>query len=201
MLAVLLYIIILIGSFPIGYSLTRIVLPEKQGSNLQEKISYGYALGLIVFLPGIISIFIISEEVFYLFSGAMYAFLFTILLFERKKSSIIETEELVKDKKSIKIPKRALTKEEKQKKNKKKIPKTKTKKEDEVEKDYSSMIKITSKEDREKQKAHKDKDHKDKKKVLEDLRNFIKEPDKKSNKKKKEDFSLEDLKEFEIEDF
>jgi hypothetical protein len=107
------YGIAIIGSFPIGYSLIRTILPEKQDSENIEKIAYGYALSMLVFIPGMIISLMVFEKFFFITTGIIYAILFTIFLIKRKMSKIVDEVELIEEKEEIKIPKRVLTDEEK----------------------------------------------------------------------------------------
>ncbi|MDD3083430.1 MAG: hypothetical protein PHP82_00205 [Candidatus ainarchaeum sp.] len=111
----LFYGIAIAGSFSIGYSLLRIILPKKQEANILEKISYSYALGLIVFLPGMILSLLIFEKFFFITASIFYAILFIIFFIIRKKFNLVDDVKLLEEKKIIYIPKKVLTKEEKMK--------------------------------------------------------------------------------------
>ena len=109
---VLLYVLSLLGSCSIGYSLLRTGFPEKQDTNIVEKLGYGYALGLIVFIPGIIAMFLYSEKSFFIMAGIFYALMIAIMLVVRKSNNKKDEVELFEEKKTERIPKKAMTKEE-----------------------------------------------------------------------------------------
>ncbi len=110
-----LYLIFLVGSFSIGYSLIRIGFPEVQEKSIMEKIGMGYLIGLIVFLPSILSIFFTFEKFFFLFALGSYGFIAMIMFIVRSYNKKEDLVELNKKEFFNKIPKKALTKEEQEK--------------------------------------------------------------------------------------
>ena len=108
-----LYALALVGSCSVGYSLLRLIYPEKQSASIGEKIGYSYGIGLIVFLPGIISIVMLGDKLFFIGSGAVYLVLFIAFYAKRKASGLADNEELVVQKTKRFIPTRVLTDEEK----------------------------------------------------------------------------------------
>lgn len=113
----ILYLVSLIGSFSIGYSALRIGFPEIQNEELNKKIGMGYLLGLIIFLPSILAIFLDLELFFFLFAIGMYGFLSTIMFIVRIYYNKEDTVELIDTKQTPIIPKKALTPEEKESEN------------------------------------------------------------------------------------
>jgi hypothetical protein len=109
-----LYIISILGSFSIGYALLRIGFPEFQEKNLADKILYGYLIGLIISLPSIISIFFTSERFFFLFFITSIAIVFIIMQAIRVYYKKEDTAELNEKNSFGYIPKKVLTKEEKE---------------------------------------------------------------------------------------
>jgi hypothetical protein len=113
---VFLYVLALLGSCSVGYSLLRIGFPEKQDSEISEKLGYSYGLGLVVFLPGIISIAMFGEKLFFIISGIIYVVAAIALYIKRRQEGLEDNVELVENKKEIRIPKKVLTDEEKEEK-------------------------------------------------------------------------------------
>ncbi len=110
----ILYGFALIGSFSLGYSLLRLIMPQKQDSSIIEKISYGYAFGLLIFFPGMVLSLIVFDRLFFVSSSIVYIILFTIFFVIRKKSGFVDDVELIKEKKSTYIPKKILKATEKE---------------------------------------------------------------------------------------
>ncbi len=108
-----LYGLALLGSFSLGYSLLRLGFPEKQGLSLIQKVTYGYAIGILIFIPGFIAEFTFSKKIFFLVSSIFYAFLFAGFLAKRIYSKETDNVELVKENTKQRIPKKVLTEEEK----------------------------------------------------------------------------------------
>lgn len=108
-----LFALALIGSCSVGYSLLRLIYPEKQDATFGEKIGYSYGIGLLVFLPGIISVAMLGEKLFFIVSGIAYLILFIAFYIKRKQAGLEDTAELVENNKRIFIPKKVLTDEEK----------------------------------------------------------------------------------------
>jgi hypothetical protein len=107
-----LYLIFLAGSFSIGYSLLRIGFPEFQEKEITQKIGMGYLVGLIVFIPSILSIFFTVEKFFFLFALGSYGFIAMVMFLVRTYYKKEETAQLIPENTFKKIPKKALTKEE-----------------------------------------------------------------------------------------
>lgn len=106
------YAYFMLGSFSLGYSLLRIGFPKKQGAELIEKIVYSYLLGLIIFGTGLIAGEVFGLEAFIIFSLLMYFFLICIMFVARTATRQNDSIELIKEKRKIKVPQKALTKEE-----------------------------------------------------------------------------------------
>lgn len=145
-----LYLIFLVGSFSIGYSLLRIGFPEFQEKEFKEKIGMGYLIGLIVFLPSILSVFFNVEKFFFLFAISSYAFIAIVMFIVRTYYKKEETTQLIKENYFHKIPKKALTKEElgeQNKKNKSNVaPQVQKKENEKIELDITDFKKEKAKE-------------------------------------------------------
>jgi hypothetical protein len=219
------YGIAIIGSFPIGYSLIRTILPEKQDSENIEKIAYGYALSLLVFIPAMIISLMVFEKFFFITTGIIYAILFTIFLAKRKMSNLVDEVELIEEKEETKIPKRVLTDEEKETNyqkikpvnfkeqknnfNKKKDITNKNNTSNKKNLDDDSPKKINVIESlREKTLEIKEKNYNEEKSInLDKLKDFAKQIEKKKsttetiNKSKKDDIDEKELEEIGNEEF
>lgn len=110
----ILYITSLLGSFSIGYSLLRIGFPEYQEKTSLEKIGYGYLVGIIVFIPSIISVFLTNEKFFFLFATGSFAVIFIAMLIIRTYYQKKDKAELIKKEFSRYVPKKAMTKQERE---------------------------------------------------------------------------------------
>ncbi|MBT4192615.1 MAG: hypothetical protein HOE11_04870 [Candidatus Diapherotrites archaeon] len=108
-----LFALALVGSCSVGYSLLRLIYPEKQDAGFGEKIGYSYGMGLLVFLPGIISVAMLGEKLFFIVSGIVYVILFIAFYIKRKQSGLEDNVELVANNKKTFIPRKVLTDEEK----------------------------------------------------------------------------------------
>jgi len=91
---ILIYIILLLGSYSIGYGLVRIGFPLVQKRNFIEKIAFGYIGGIILFgIPFLItSAFNLMDTYYILVCLIVYFILFLILLL--KRTFLNETDEL-----------------------------------------------------------------------------------------------------------
>ena len=105
----------LLGSCSLGYSLLRAGFPQRQNSKKIEKLAYGYALGILVFIPGMILALIINEQFFFLITAIIYIILFSIFMAKRKYKNEIDDTPLIIEKIKVVIPNKVLTKEEKEK--------------------------------------------------------------------------------------
>jgi hypothetical protein len=106
----------LLGSCSLGYSLLRTGFPEKQDSTQIEKLSYGYGLGILIFIPGMATALLVNEQFFFLVTAIFYAMLFAAFFIKRKYNKETDTTELIVEKFVSKIPTKVLTDEEKIKK-------------------------------------------------------------------------------------
>jgi hypothetical protein len=107
----------LLGSCSLGYSLLRAGFPQKQNIKKIEKLAYSYALGILIFIPGMIIALIINEQFFFLITAIIYIILFSIFMAKRKYNHETDNVNLIVEKTKIIIPNKVLTKEEKEKAN------------------------------------------------------------------------------------
>ncbi|MFA5764032.1 MAG: hypothetical protein WC915_04425 [archaeon] len=105
----------LLGSCSLGYSLLRAGFPQKQSIKKIEKLAYSYALGILIFIPGMIVAALINEQFFFLITTIVYIILFSIFMAKRKYKNETDTVELIIQKTKVIIPNKILTKEEKEK--------------------------------------------------------------------------------------
>ncbi|MDD4251105.1 MAG: hypothetical protein PHX27_02845 [Candidatus ainarchaeum sp.] len=203
----LFYGITLLGCFPIGYSLIRLILPQKQDSPLIDKIGYSYALGLIVFLPGMILALMVFEKLFFIITGIIYAIIFTIFFIKRKRDNLQDTIELTKEKIVEKIPQKILDEEERNENLAKNVfnkkPKIITPQETKKQLFKEKMPNVIEKLRENTLKIKEKKEYTDKEETLNRLKNFAKQINKKNrileketiNKSKKEDIDEQELEE------
>ena len=109
------YLLAALGSSSLGYSLLRTGFPNTQKLEKLNKILYGYALGLVVVIPAIVTGLTFGAGGFFLLFGLIYFLIFIILFAKRISYGEEDTVKLIKEeKKELIIPKRVLTKEEKE---------------------------------------------------------------------------------------
>lgn len=111
---IFLYIISFLGSFSLGYLTARIGFPRIQEEPFNKKILIGYFFGTIIFLPSIIFIFLDFEIIFFLLVIGTFFFISTIMFIVRIYNNKEDETELIEEKTSQYIPKRALAPEEKE---------------------------------------------------------------------------------------
>jgi len=111
----LFYGLVIIGSFSVGYGVLRAAFPAKQALKASKKLVQSYALGIAIFGPGIVLAVLISDPVFFVVSGILFAVAFLFALAKRKMNDEKDNVTLVVEKKTPeKIPQMVLTKEEKE---------------------------------------------------------------------------------------
>ena len=76
---IIFYMLAVLGSSSIGYSLLRTGFPKTQGITQTNKILYGYAVGLAVIVPAIITALFFGAASFFLMMGVIFCLLFIIL--------------------------------------------------------------------------------------------------------------------------
>ena len=109
------YILTLLGSSSLGYSLLRTAFPKTQSLGMMNKVLYGYALGAIVVVPAMVTALFFGATSFFLILGLMYALLFIIFIAKRISYNENDGVKLKKEEKvEVAIPRRILTKEEKE---------------------------------------------------------------------------------------
>jgi len=108
------YLLALVGSFSLGYGILRTGFPRMQEAGKIKKIGYGYGLGAIVFVPGIVAASTFGDKGFFLVSGVVFACLFGVMLVKRVAGKEKDASPLVKEEKTkIELPRKVLTDEEK----------------------------------------------------------------------------------------
>ncbi len=110
----ILYLIFFLGSFSLGYAIIRIGFPKTQEKSFIEKIGQGYLMGLIIFLPSILSIYFELEKFFFLFAAGSIGFISIIMLIIRTYLKKEDDVNLISDSNKQFIPNKVLTKEEKE---------------------------------------------------------------------------------------
>jgi len=104
------YLITLLGSSSLGYSLLRAGFPKTQALKTTNKVLYGYIIGLIIILPAMLTAFYFGAGSFFLMLGLIYCLLFAVFIAKRISFGEVDNVELIKEKKKkIAIPKRILT--------------------------------------------------------------------------------------------
>ena len=93
----LIYILLLLGSYSIGYGLVKAGFPQIQKRNFIDKIAFGYIGGIILFgTPFLItSAFKLLDIYYFLVCLVVYFLLMLILIL--KKTMLNETEEVLKE--------------------------------------------------------------------------------------------------------
>jgi len=112
---IIFYVLALLGSSSLGYSLMRTGFPKTQNFELLNKIIYGYALGLVVVVPAVATAWFFGAASFFLMLGIIFGLLFIIFIAKRISYADIDNIPLQKEeKKKVFIPKKVLTLEEKE---------------------------------------------------------------------------------------
>ena len=112
---IIFYVLALLGSSSLGYSLMRTGFPKTQDFELLNKIIYGYALGLVVVVPAVATAWFFGAASFFLMLGIIFGLLFIIFIAKRISYADIDNIPLQKEeKKKVFIPKKVLTLEEKE---------------------------------------------------------------------------------------
>ena len=112
---IIFYLLAILGSSSLGYSLMRTGFPQTQSFKLLNKITLGYALGLVVVVPAIIAAWFFGVASFFLIMGLVFCLLFAIFIVKRISYNDKETVPLMeKEKKKFKIPKKILATDEKE---------------------------------------------------------------------------------------
>jgi len=212
----IIYPLILLGSFSTGYSLLRVGFPKKQELSYLEKGAYGLIFGVITFAPAIYVGIQIGISGFFITAILAYLLFFSILYTKRFFLHETDSVELIKETKSKeRIPLSVLTNEEKEeylKKDKennptenkptllKNSPNIADQPKREIFKEKEDNL-VDSIQIKTKQKKDNNESEEEKKKILASLRIFGKQISKKEEKKEiiKEEDELEELEEEEEE--
>jgi hypothetical protein len=195
------YLLTLAGSSSFGYSLLRTGFPKTQSLQTINKIIYGYGAGLVVVVPSVITAVLFGEGSFFLMLGVIYGLLFAILLVRRISFDDHDSFKLIKKEKQRAIlPKKILTKDEKENSGRvKKIT------ENIVNKPIVSSVKIKEHIFKEKQpnviaqlrkkttKIENESKQQEKEEALKKMKSFAKQIDKKKVAKKKDDIDEDEL--------
>jgi hypothetical protein len=198
------YILTLLGSSSLGYSLLRTAFPKTQSLGMMNKVLYGYALGAIVVVPAMVTALFFGATSFFLILGLMYALLFIIFIAKRISYNENDGVKLKKEEKvEVAIPRRILTKEEKE--GRSNIIKKPIKAKQIIRNTPVAQIKIKEQIFKEKQpnviaelrekttKIEKEKKLSDKEEALKKMKSFAKQIDKKKKKKNSNEINEDEL--------
>ncbi|MBT7241644.1 MAG: hypothetical protein HN878_04080 [Candidatus Diapherotrites archaeon] len=198
------YILALLGSSSLGYSLLRTAFPKTQSLEMMNKVLYGYALGAIVVVPAMVTALFFGATSFFLILGLMYALLFIIFIAKRISYNENDGVKLKKEEKvEVAIPRRILTKEEKE--GRSNIIKKPIKAKQIIRNTPVAQIKIKEQIFKEKQpnviaelrekttKIEKEKKLSDKEEALKKMKSFAKQIDKKKKKKNSNEINEDEL--------
>ena len=198
------YILALLGSSSLGYSLLRTAFPKTQSLEMMNKVLYGYALGAIVVVPAMVTALFFGATSFFLILGLMYALLFIIFIAKRISYNENDGVKLKKEEKvEVAIPRRILTKEEKE--GRSNIIKKPIKAKQIIRNTPVAQIKIKEQIFKEKQpnviaelrekttKIEKEKKLNEKEEALKKMKSFAKQIDKKKKKKNSNEINEDEL--------
>ncbi|MBT4870130.1 MAG: hypothetical protein HON47_00985 [Candidatus Diapherotrites archaeon] len=198
------YILTLLGSSSLGYSLLRTAFPKTQSLGMMNKVLYGYALGAIVVVPAMVTALFFGATSFFLILGLMYALLFIIFIAKRISYNENDGVKLKKEEKvEVAIPRRILTKEEKE--GRSNIIKKPIKAKQIIRNTPVAQIKIKEQIFKEKQpnviaelrekttKIEKEKKLNEKEEALKKMKSFAKQIDKKKKKKNSNEIDEDEL--------
>jgi hypothetical protein len=198
------YILALLGSSSLGYSLLRTAFPKTQSLEMMNKVLYGYALGAIVVVPAMVTALFFGATSFFLILGLLYALLFIIFIAKRISYEEEDDIKLKKEEKvEVAIPRRILTKEEKE--GESNIIKKPIKSKQIIRNTPVASIKIKEQIFKEKQpnviaelrekttKIEKEKKLNEKEEALKKMKSFAKQIDKKKKKKNSNEIDEDEL--------
>ena len=198
------YILALLGSSSLGYSLLRTAFPKTQSLEMMNKVLYGYALGAIVVVPAMVTALFFGATSFFLILGLLYALLFIIFIAKRISYEEEDDIKLKKEEKvEVAIPRRILTKEEKE--GRSNIIKKPIKAKQIIRNTPVAQIKIKEQIFKEKQpnviaelrekttKIEKEKKLNEKEEALKKMKSFAKQIDKKKKKKNSNEINEDEL--------
>ena len=192
------YALSFIGSFSIGYGILRAGFPEKQSLQAMEKLGYGYGIGAIIFIPGLIAAGFFGGKGFLAISSIMLFILFAAMLAKRYATGETDSVPIQKEKRARPaLPRKVMAEEEKSGGAVQVVSASKIGEQIFKEKEPNVIAEVRKKtSEMEQKKRSEEKDE-----ALKRLRNFardIKIKESKSAKKKKaEDDELEEMVEFE----
>ena len=163
---------------------------KTQSLEVINKVLYGYALGLVVVVPAMVTALFFGATSFFLILGLMYGLLFIIFIAKRISYANMDDIKLIKEEKlEVKIPKKVLTREEKE--GKSNIAKQPIKAKQVIRNTTVSPIKIKEQIFKEKQpnviaelrdkttKIEKEKKQNEKAEAMKKMKSFAKQIDKK----------------------
>jgi len=108
----LVYLTHFLGSFSLGYFLMRLAFPDAQQFGIEKKLGMGLLIGVIVSFPGFLAAIIFQKDYFYALTFVIFILLIISFFIKRKMYFEEDLAPLIEEKRKIELPKKVLTKEE-----------------------------------------------------------------------------------------